>query len=425
MSAPMEKAIMGMYDFAWTLAMPFLSRNSRLAEGLEQRRLITPLPKADLWIQAASVGESFLARSIVNHLSPCNPIQVLVTTNTGQGMDILTRNNGKKNFPGSGPAVSYAYFPFDKPSLMKKAVSDVNPRTVVLLESELWPGLLDALKRCGTGILLINGRINPESLRKYMIWKSFWKNRAPDRILAVSKKDAGRFAILFGKDRVSTMPNIKFDQAGPVSVSPEVRRRISKLLPKNPSFLALASVRREEEPLVEKMITKILSEKPDTIIGLFPRHMHRLEYWQRTLNRLAAFWKLRSETDVPVKSGSVILWDTFGELAASYSLARAAFVGGSLAPLGGQNFLEPLTCGIIPVIGPSWYNFYWVGREIFDFGLVNMAENWRDAASKIIKNLSRDIPRNTIQDEVMEYIRRRRGGTEQACRAVIELLNRN
>ena len=92
--------------------------------------------------------------------------------------------------------------------------------------------------------------------------------------------------------------------------------------------------------------------------------------------------------------GSVILWDTFGELVHAYKYADAAFLGGSLAPLGGQNFLEALNCGVIPVTGPFWDNFSWVGSEIVNEGLLRVAEDWRgvsDALVEIMENPS--LPR--------------------------------
>lgn len=422
MSRSMETAAMAMYEMGWSIAMPFLSVNHRLVEGLDQRCLKIPLPRADLWIQGASVGESFLTRTILTHWTPASRLKVLATTNTPQGMDILTRKGREKKIKTDQVTASFAYFPFDKPSLMKKAVSSVSPRLMVLLETELWPGLLDALTKAGSKILIINGRINPESLNKYMLWRSFWKNRAPDRILAVSKEDAKRFAILFEEKRVFVMSNIKFDQISPASTGSAVSEKIKKIIPKNAPFAALASIRQEEEPLVEKMIAKILAEKPETIIGLFPRHMYRLEYWKRILTQMAVSWKLRSEHEAPARNGSVILWDTVGELVASYKMAKTAFVGGSLAPLGGQNFLEPLTCGVIPIIGPSWHNFYWVGREIMEKRLVKIAKDWETAATMMIDSLQMNIPRETVHSKAMAYIHKRQGGTAQAGRAINELL---
>ena len=420
MASITEKAAFLLYDLAWKGAVPFLSRNKRMAEGLDQRKLKIAPPRSDVWIQAASAGESYLARSILDGWVPPKPLRVLATSNTRQGMDILDEPFSSHADGSSKLKIATAYFPFDSPSIMKRAVRAVRPSVMVLLESEIWPGLLSALKETGCKILIVNGRINQKSLDQYRIWPSVWKNLAPDRISAVSEEDARRFAMLFGKDRVRTAPNIKFDRIGPATAAKEKVDEIRDLVGDRVPFLVLASVRKEEEPFVESMIAKVLEKMPETVVGLFPRHMHRLSHWRAALDRLGVKWKDRSET-VDISPGEVLLWDTFGELTAAFFSARAVFIGGSLAPVGGQNFLEPLTCGIVPVMGPSWFNFYWVGEEIMETGLVKMAGDWRQAADALVESLRRPADRERVREEALAFIRRRRGGTKEARRIVEKL----
>lgn len=415
----MQTTALCFYKAAWKLAIPFLSRNKRLAEGLAQRKLERKLPKADIWIQAASAGESYLAQSILKSLKLRKPVHVLVTSNTRQGMDIIAGTITDMAFVKKNIRISSAYFPFDCPDIMKQAVKEVSPDVMVLLESDLWPGLLSALKRAGSKVLVINGRMAEKSLRHYQIWPSFWKNLAPDHIYAVSYEDAHRFGALFGKDRVSVMSNIKFDRISATETYPEIVESVKKILPSDIPFLVLASVRKEEEALILKMIQKILADYPKTVIGLFPRHMHRLLYWQKSLSKISIPWQYRSKTDEPVKPGTVLVWDTFGELAASYQLAKAAFVGGSLAPAGGQNFLEPLMCGVIPVIGPSWFHFYWIGRQIVDLKLVHMVDDWEKAAERLIQALQTTFSRENVRNAAFSYIKQRQGGTRKACEVIL------
>jgi 3-deoxy-D-manno-octulosonic-acid transferase len=132
---------------------------------------------------------------------------------------------------------------------------------------------------------------------------------------------------------------------------------------------------------------------------------------------------LRSESEEHVAYGTVILWDTFGELASAYQLSNAAFVGGSLAPIGGQNFLEALTCGVVPVIGPFWENFAWVGREIVEEGLVRNAANWKEVADILVEGMITSPSHETVREAALRYVRDRQGGTTHACRLVAELLN--
>jgi 3-deoxy-D-manno-octulosonic-acid transferase len=131
---------------------------------------------------------------------------------------------------------------------------------------------------------------------------------------------------------------------------------------------------------------------------------------------------LRSAAKPTIAGGTVVLWDTFGELSLAYQSAAAAFVGGSLAPLGGQNFLEPLVCGIRPVIGPSWENFTWVGPEIIRPGLVRIAADWQAAADLLVQDLQSPLARETVQKTALAYIRERQGGTALVCRAINEML---
>ncbi|MDO9264431.1 MAG: glycosyltransferase N-terminal domain-containing protein, partial [Desulfosalsimonadaceae bacterium] len=375
------------------------------------------LTPADLWIQAASAGESFLAWSLLETLTTDRPIQVLITTNTRQGLDILHRAANAVSKANPLITASCAYFPFDRPSIMEKAVARVNPRLMVLLETEIWPGLLAALKKNHRNIILVNGRLTPKSLKHYLLWPSFWKTLGPDRILAISADDGNRFSALYGPDAVQTMSNIKFDRLQTKTETSD--NPLKKWLPDAAPFLVLGSVREPEEEEVGLIIQRIQSVAPETIIGLFPRHMHRLHAWEQRLTRLNILWQLRSSLKKdPARAGSVILWDTFGELNHAYALARAVFVGGSLAPLGGQNFLEPMIHGIVPVIGPFWDNFAWAGFEIFEQGLAVKVPDGPAVTAELVRCLTQPKTALSHQAAAIRYIEDRKGGSIQACRVI-------
>jgi 3-deoxy-D-manno-octulosonic-acid transferase len=93
-------------------------------------------------------------------------------------------------------------------------------------------------------------------------------------------------------------------------------------------------------------------------------------------------------------------------------------VGGSLAPLGGQNFLEPLMAGLKPVIGPHWQNFVWIGTQIVDQGLVHQADSWQDVARILADEIACPADKENIRQRAAAYIRRRQGGTQQACELI-------
>jgi 3-deoxy-D-manno-octulosonic-acid transferase len=418
-----HKTAFGFYDFSWRIALPWLKLNHRLAEGYHQRALKDKLPGvADLWIQAASVGESFLALEILKTLQAEQPIRILLTSNTRQGIDILDQALPELIHAKNQIQTAVRYFPFDRPSIMAAAVAGIRPKLMVLLETEIWPGLLLALKAQRRKIIIVNGRITEKSLQKYHLWPSIWQTLRPDKILAVSPADAGRFGRLFGPEGVEVMSNMKFDRMAPSSSSGDDHIKIESILPAGFPFVVFASVRREEESEVKKILHEIARKRPQAVIGLFPRHIQRLKFWQDALTQSGMRWILRSAVSNPVSDGTVVLWDTFGELMPAYRLAQSAFVGGSLAPLGGQNFLEAMISGVIPVIGPSWKNFAWVGQEIIEAGLLRVADDWQQAAVLILQDMDATRSRAAVIEAAHQFLAARRGGTDQACRQIEALL---
>jgi 3-deoxy-D-manno-octulosonic-acid transferase len=407
-----------LYDLGWSLTLPWLRLSPRLAEGFAQRTLKTALPAADIWIQAASVGESFLAVELVKTLTTDRALTILVTTNTGQGYNILARLRENQPLADNQVRIRVGYFPFDKPALMQRAVQQARPTVAVLLETEIWPGLLRALKKNGCRTLIVNGRITAKSLKRYQRWPSIWRSLRPDKILAISQTDADRFAQLFGPNEIEVMPNMKFDRIVTAAAAAGDEKMIRSILPAGIPFVIFASIRQAEEPSVKKMMGAVKSRRPEAVIGLFPRHIQRLQSWQTHLNQQGFPWMLRSAIATPVSAGTVILWDTFGELQSAYTLAESAFVGGSLAPLGGQNFLEALVSGLVPIIGPWWENFAWVGREIVQAGLLRVAQNWQEAAALILKDMEASQPRCVVIQKGLEFVKARQGGTAQACRHI-------
>ncbi|MFZ0724684.1 MAG: glycosyltransferase N-terminal domain-containing protein [Desulfobacterales bacterium] len=411
------------YDRLWGLAMPLISRNRRLADGIDQRRFASyPPGPADIWIQAASVGESFLALEILKHLEPNGLVCALVTTNTRQGRQVLDQARSEHFLQNRNIHLETAFFPFDRPRIMQCAVRHIRPHLMVLLEAELWPAHLAALKSAGSPILVVNGRMSAASLKRYRWWPALWRPLSPDAILAMSAADARRFAALFGPARVEVIPNLKFDRLDLDAADGDDANPLDPLFAPETELLVMGSIRKAEEDAVQHVITAVRNRRPNAVIALFPRHVQRLATWADFLDQRQIPWRLRSRAAGPAAPGTVLLWDTFGELVPAYRLCRAAFVGGSLAPLGGQNFLEAITSGVVPVIGPHWDNFAWAGAALFEMNLVQMAAAWQQAADLLVAGLGRAPRRSDVRRRARQYFRERQGGTDRACRAIESLL---
>jgi 3-deoxy-D-manno-octulosonic-acid transferase len=420
--SPSDQRLLGVYDRLWRIAIPFFRRRGRLASGYDQRCLskaATPLPKVDLWWQAASAGEAYLAVTLSEALGLARPTRLLVTTQTRQGYDILRKQAESLRRTRAPLSMHVRYLPFDRPALMRRAVAQARPRVAVLLETELWPGFMLALKAAQIPLLVVNARMRDSSLHRYRLLASLWRTLSPQAVLALSTEDARRFGRLFGRRGVTTMANIKFDRVNAATATPPPA--LQALFVKGRPLVVLGSVRRAEEDLIGPLLGRLHRRQPHACIALFPRHMERLDHWRGTLARRGLPWVLRSRASAghPVLTqGGVLLWDTFGELTAAYALAGGAYVGGSLVPLGGQNFLEPLAQGIRPVIGPHWDNFAWVGREVLDSQLVHEVADvdgvfrWLAAA---IEAPPDDRDKAAVRAALDAYLAPRRGGSAQAA----------
>jgi len=395
------------------MAMPFLKRHPRLAPTFDRRINPVHLQPADIWIQAASAGEAYLAVSILKAFNPDRPVTMLLTTTTDQGMKILTQALSPKEF-SSRISLNLDIFPFDSPKTMNKAVQQVNPAVMVLLETELWPAHLYALKRNHTAVLLINGRLSPKSSRNYRLTKAFWRSFAPKRILAISAEDAKKFSQVFSHTRIDTMDNIKFDRMK-VQNTTGKNSALAAIVPRELPLSIFASFRRQEEKQIIDMIKILLKKVPNQIIALFPRHMHRIAPFLKKMNKNGLKVYKGSQISSVLTDPAIILWDKFGDLHQAYSHADVVFVGGSLAPLGGQNFMEPAGFGIPTIIGPHWQDFAWVGKDIFNTGAVTRCKNRHHAVKTMCSHLLNSGNRQTRMDAVNHYISQKQGGSQTAA----------
>lgn len=414
------------YDALWGMAPPLLRRNPRLREGWDARLLRAPLPKVDLWLQAASGGEALLAATILRALAGLTPqgtrLSCLVTTNTRQGRDVLDKAAEELRAQDAPVALLPAYCPFDRPRLMREAMRQAAPAAVALLETELWPGLMAAAKAHGARLLVANGRMSTSTLARMLPFRDLLAPFGPDEVLAISERDAARYAALYPAARISVTGNVKFDnQPGGPANNDGLRDVVQGGSP----FVILGSVREQEEHAVAKAAAAVLAARPDAVIGLFPRHMERLDAWEARLRDAALPCVRRSalkHDGGAATPGSVVLWDVFGELGAAYAAAQAAFVGGSLAPLGGQNFLEPLAAGLVPVSGPYWKNFAWVGREIVDTGLLTEVRDAAGLAAALLASLSCARPRAEVKADYAAFIAQRRGGAARIAARLLDIV---
>ncbi len=415
------------YSLLWRVALPFLKRSRRLADGWAERLIpqdwlepdFTAVPgehNVDIWLQAASGGEARLAVSVCKALDRTKELRVLVVTWTRQGRDVIEKAMPAlaESHPHLKLAVRFA--PFDRPDIARRAVSLARPRIVALLETELWPSLMAACREQDVPVHVLNGRITASTVNFGRRFSSLMKAVSPASVFAISEHDRRGFAAIF-PCRTQTMPNIKFDLASELLEAPLTEESFTA---EGPVFL-FASVRSGEETRLPGQISRIFTDCPEACIVVVPRHLHRVDSWRSVLSDLGHSPLLVTEMGdtIVLPRGRVLIWDRFGDLPKLYASAKTVFVGGSFGQ-GGQNFLESLAAGRVPCIGPSASNFLWAlncegGVTLEQAGLLRTAPTPREVIDIMLEMSSSRRPRNEVREKFRYWLSSHLGGSARAA----------
>ena len=410
------------YRALWRLARPFLKKSKRLSDGWEERtgKFSEKTGPADIWIQAASGGEVRLALAICQTLPSTRPLKIIVATWTRQGLEVVEKTKDKVLTRHPGMEITARFAPFDQPEIVLEALQSTHPSVVLLLETELWPGLMAACHELHIPVHVINGRINRSTVRFACLFSSLMEDISPRSIHAISETDRRSFASIFPCG-ASVMPNIKFSLASEAMYQP-LRSRPPIFLPGVPIFL-FASVRNSDETRLPGIFPSLFMAHPEAVIVIAPRHLHRVAAWQEVLDDTGLTPMLWSKFSLgeQLPPGRVLIWDHFGDLPQLYASAQAVYVGGAFGE-GGQNFLEPLSAGRIPCIGPNAYNFNWALIEekpdsptLKVCGLLIVADTPKAVARAMLAQIENPRDRGDIRKEFRTWLESRLGGVSIAA----------
>src|SRR5208337_4736967 len=358
--------------FFLVLTLPYwllqMLRHGKYRAGLRQRfgavppTLVGRGEKPVIWLHAVSVGEVVASNEIVKALQQTFPsYRVLVSTTTSTGQKLAAQRFGAENV---------FYFPLDFAFAIRHYLDVLHPKLVVIAETEFWPNFLRLAKRSGARIAVINCRISDRSLPGYKRLRS-WLPRllekaldSVDLFLAQTEED-GRRLIEIGaaESKVTVVGNLKFDVAAPPSPAIIASLRESFSYSEAQPVLVCGSTLDGEEGPLLSAFRNILANHPKAVMMLAPRHPERFPEVAALVEQLGfRMWRRSLWSGEPL-TGGVFLVDSIGELAALYSLATVAFVGGSLVPRGGHNILEPALYGVPIVTGNHYDNF----RDVVNF----------------------------------------------------------
>lgn len=329
----------------------------RTALGERLGRAAGPAVPGRVWVHAVSLGETRAAAALLDALRAQRPgLHVLLTHGTATG-----REAGRALLQ-EGDA--QAWLPWDSPGAVRRFLKAQAPAVGVLMETEVWPALLRAARHDGLPMVLANARLSERSLRRGrrlgLLLRPAVQGLA--RVLAQGEDDAARLRRM-GATRVQVCGNLKFD------VDPDRallgRGAAWRGLLQRPVVLAASTREGEEAALLQAWVAAVAPTDPARrpLLLIVPRHPQRFDevagLCQAAGLQLArrSAWAATGVPDDPSLRADAWLGDSLGEMPLYYGLADVGLLGGSFAPLGGQNLIEAAACGCPMVIGPSTYNF--------------------------------------------------------------------
>lgn len=294
-----------------------------------------------IWVHGASVGEIRAALPLLDALAARGHALVASTmTATGRAVAREAR-----------PALATGLAPLDHPWTVARALARVRPKALVFIETELWPSWVRAAHERGIPALVVSGRISERSFARWQrIGGALRPTLARYRAIAArSEADAARFVALGApEERVTVGGDLKLDAAPAGAPAPALAALLGDL----PLVVAGSTHEGEEAAALAALAAAERAGHPAALV-IAPRHPERFERAAEVVAEAGRPLRRRSAPGPgPLVPGEVLLLDTLGELASLYGAARVAFVGGTLAPVGGHNVLEPARAGCPVLFGP-------------------------------------------------------------------------
>ena len=309
-----------------------------------------PRPEGKLfWLHGASVGESVSMLPLINRILETYPdAHVMVTTGTVTSADVMQKRLPERAF--------HQFIPIDNPIFTTRFVKHWRPDVALWFESEFWPAVLSSIKRKNIPLILINRRISNKTFKRWQQFDFICKELLAciDLCLGQSEEDAYRLKVLGAKETIC-LGNLKY--AGlPLPIDEKAKKEILDQIKKRPFWLA-SSTHNDEELRIAKVHKRLKEQFPDLLTIIAPRHPNRGEEIASEIAKLDLTTALRSNGDKITPKTDIYIANTIGEMGLWYDIANIVFIGGSLVPHGGQNFIEPSRVRDAVIVGPHMHNF--------------------------------------------------------------------
>ncbi|MFH4451945.1 lipid IV(A) 3-deoxy-D-manno-octulosonic acid transferase [Vibrio alginolyticus] len=377
---------------------------------------ITPKLKSNdkpIWIHAVSVGESIAATPLIKALKEQNPEQsILVTTTTSTGAEQIAK---------LGDLIEHRYMPIDFGFAIKGFLKAVQPKQMLIIETELWPNTLHNVHKAGVPITVVNARLSEKSCQNYAKIQRLFNQLHPclTQVLCQTDSDAERFERLgVEKKKLSVTGSIKFD----IQISEQVKQQGQQLRAQlgndRPIWIAASTHKGEDEQVLDAH-RQVLKSLPNALLVLVPRHPERFDD-VFTLCQQQGFKTVRRTSTHAVETNTQIyLGDTMGEMLTLMGAADICFMGGSLIgdKVGGHNVLEPAALGVPIINGPSFFNFKEIVHEMKQNSLIKIVKNEDELARAIVALIKDVAAHERITSELAHFMLANSGSLQRTTTA--------
>lgn len=375
-------------------------------------------PKAGgIWVHAVSVGEVIAAEPLIKLIKSNYPeLELTLTTMTPTGSERVKALLGNTVF--------HQYVPYDTPCVLKRFLGRIKPKLLIIMETELWPNMINQCHAHNVPVVLANARLSKRSANGYHRLPKLVEPMLSkiNMIVAQGIDDGQRFIDLgLPKNNLKVVGSIKFDINIDESLHIKAQDLKNSWGVERPVFVAGSTHNGEDELLLAAYKT-LLQQFPDLLLILVPRHPERFNKVAKLVQANNLTMARRSTHEPINKKTNVLLGDTIGELMLFYATGTVAFVGGTLVERGGHNFLEPAAVSVPIISGEHVFNFSDISKLLVSQGAmlqVNSAESLADQVQLILQD-------ETIQHRMgnagFEVVQQNRGALLELYKVITKFL---
>jgi len=370
-----------------------------------------------IWFHTVSAGEILIADALIREWRNHDPdLKVILS---------VINETGYRLAQEKGYEEALFYLPADLYWIIRRTVRRLAPKALVLIETELWPGLIHAATKSGCRCYLVNGRISPKNLRRSWRFRFFFRDalKPIEFFFMQSRIDAKRiFQLGADRSKVRVIGNVKFDKPAR-TITGEDKREIRKKLgidPDKTRIIVIGSTHPTEEEKILGAFRKILEKHSDALLILAPRHVKRRDEIIPLIEKENLSWACWSSMNG--RRTNVVLVDTMGELEYFYSIAHVVFVAGSLASIGGHNLIEPALLEKPILFGPHMENFKEVSRLFVAHQAAIQVRDADELAEKILMLLDNDEQCMRMSRKARRLALANQGAVRKTITAIMENL---